>query len=45
VGDLWSLGSHKLLVGDATVGPEVTRLMANDAADLIFTDNALQRRL
>jgi DNA modification methylase len=25
-------------VGDATVGPEVTRLMANDAAGLIFTD-------
>lgn len=38
VGDLWILGSHKLLVGNATVGPEVTRLMANDAADLIFTD-------
>ena len=38
VGDLWILGSHKLLVGDATIDPEVTRLMANDAADLIFTD-------
>ena len=38
VGDLWILGSHRLLVGDATVGAEVTRLMANDAADLIFTD-------
>jgi DNA modification methylase len=38
VGDLWILGNHKLLVGDATVCAEVTRLMANDAADLIFTD-------
>jgi DNA modification methylase len=38
VGDLWSLGSHKLLVNDATLTGEVTRLMANDAADLIFTD-------
>jgi DNA modification methylase len=38
VGDLWILGSHKLLVGDATIDAEVTRLMANDAAGLIFTD-------
>ena len=27
-----------MLVGDATIGAEVTRLMANDAADLFFTD-------
>jgi hypothetical protein len=38
VGDLWILGSHKLLVGNATLSAEVTRLMANDAADLIFSD-------
>jgi len=38
VGDLWILGDHRLLVGDATVGTDVARLMAGDAADLIFTD-------
>jgi DNA modification methylase len=38
IGDLWVLGNHKLLIGDATNGAEVARLMAEDAADLIFTD-------
>jgi DNA modification methylase len=38
IGDLWILGNHKLLVGDATNGADVARLMADDAADLIFTD-------
>ena len=37
-GDLWILGSHKLLVGDATVSGDVARLMAGDTADLVFTD-------
>ena len=37
-GDLWILGNHKLLVGDATDREQVARLMAGDAADLIFTD-------
>jgi len=37
-GDLWVLGNHKFLVGDATSGSDVTRLMAGEAADLIFTD-------
>ena len=36
--DLWILGNHKLLVGDATDREQVARLMAADAADLIFTD-------
>jgi hypothetical protein len=38
VGDFWILGNHKLLVGDATNGADVARLMAGNAADLIFTD-------
>ena len=38
IGDLWVLGNHKLLVGDATNGGDVARLMPGDAADLIFTD-------
>ena len=37
-GDLWILGDHKLLVGDATVPEDVAKLMAGDAADLVFTD-------
>jgi len=37
-GDLWILGDHKLLVGDATNQADVAKLMADDAADLIFTD-------
>jgi len=37
-GDLWCLGEHKLLVGDATDRADVARLMAGEAADLVFTD-------
>jgi DNA modification methylase len=37
-GDLWLLGNHKLLVGDATVQPDVERLMSAESADLVFTD-------
>jgi DNA modification methylase len=31
-------GQHRLLVGDATDPTAVARLMADDSADLIFTD-------
>jgi ParB-like chromosome segregation protein Spo0J len=37
-GDLWILGNHKLLVGDATNRADVEQLMAGEAADLVFTD-------
>ena len=37
-GDLWTLGDHRLLVGDATVALDVQRLMAEDSADLVFSD-------
>jgi DNA modification methylase len=37
-GDLWILGNHRLLCGDATVQADVERLMAGAAADLVFTD-------
>src|ERR1019366_2977853 len=37
-GDLWLLGSHRLLVGDATDQNDVAKLMAGEAADLVFTD-------
>jgi DNA modification methylase len=38
VGDLWLLGNHRLLVGDATDHGDVIKLMAGEAADLVFTD-------
>jgi len=37
-GDLWLLGEHRLLCGDATVIGDVERLMAEEQAVLIFTD-------
>jgi len=36
--DLWNLGDHKLLVGDAAVTADVQRLMGPDAADCAFSD-------
>lgn len=38
LGDLWILDSHRLLVGDSTNPEDVSRLMAGNAADLVFTD-------
>jgi DNA modification methylase len=37
-GDLWILGNHRLLVGDATNQADAARLMAGAPADLVFTD-------
>jgi DNA modification methylase len=37
-GDLWILGNHRLLVGDATHRSAVARLMAGDSVDLVFSD-------
>jgi DNA modification methylase len=37
-GDLWVLGDHRLLCGDATAPADGTKLMAGEAADLVFTD-------
>ena len=36
--DVWHLGDHRVLCGDATVRADVDRLMAGAAADLVFTD-------
>src|SRR5258705_8811134 len=38
LGDLWILGAHRLLVGDATVSADVAKLMAGEVAALVFTD-------
>lgn len=37
-GDLWLLGRHRLLCGDATVVTDVERLMDGAEADMVFTD-------
>jgi len=37
-GDVWSLGRHRLLCGDAQTLHSFERLMAGEKADLVFTD-------
>ena len=38
LGDIWKLGKHKLICGDATNKDTVKILMEDNKADLIFTD-------
>lgn len=38
LGDLYMLGSHRLLCGDSTKAEDVTKVMLTDKADLVFTD-------
>ena len=37
-GDLWLLGRHRVLCGDSTKAEDVSRLMAGNRSDMIFTD-------
>ena len=37
-GDIWIMGQHRLLCGDATVAESYDRLMQGDTADMVFTD-------
>ena len=37
-GDLWSLGRHRVLCGDARSRDDVATVMQGEAADLVFTD-------
>jgi len=37
-GDLWLLGSHRVLCGDSTKEEDVERLMDGGKADMVFTD-------
>ena len=37
-GDVWDLGPHRLVCGDATVEDDVTNLMGTDRADMVFID-------
>ena len=38
-GDLWLLGEHKVLCGDATKKEDVEQLMDGQKADMVFTDS------
>ena len=38
LGDLWRLGRHRLLCGDATKSQSFERLMAGERAQMVFTD-------
>ena len=37
-GDIWQLGNHKLLCGDATNADDIKRLMGDKLAHMVFTD-------
>ena len=37
-GDVWLLGRHRLMCGDATVIADVEKLMGGKQADMVFTD-------
>jgi DNA modification methylase len=38
VGDLWNLGEHRLLCGDATRSEDMARVLEGNACDMVFTD-------
>ena len=44
-GDLWVLGNHRLLCGDATVLADVERVLGGQLADMTLHRSSLQRRL
>lgn len=37
-GEIWQLGSHRLMCGDSTNAEDVARLMGEERADMVFTD-------
>ena len=37
-GDIWQLGTHRLMCGDSTKSEEISRLMDGKKADLVHTD-------
>ena len=38
IGDIWIMGDHRLICGDSTSKEHMHKLMANDLADMTFTD-------
>ena len=43
-GDLWTLGNHRLLCGDATVLADVEHVLGGQLADMTWTRSSVQRR-
>jgi DNA modification methylase len=37
-GDLWLMGEHRLLCGDSLSAVDISRLIGNEPADVVFTD-------
>lgn len=37
-GDVWTMGNHRLLCGDSTIGADVDKLMNGREANMVFTD-------
>lgn len=37
-GDIWVMGKHRLLCGDATIAESYARLLQGELADMVFTD-------
>lgn len=37
-GDLWKLGDHYVLCGDATILTDIEKVMQGQLADMVFTD-------
>jgi DNA modification methylase len=44
-GDLWILGSHRLLCGDARINADYARLLEGENADLVLTDSPFNVRI
>ena len=38
IGDVWVLGQHKLLCGDAQLKSNIDQLVGADQIDMVFTD-------
>jgi DNA modification methylase len=38
LGDIWHIGPHRLICGDATLGATYERLLAGERAQMVFTD-------
>jgi len=38
LGEIYQLGNHRLMCGDATIKEDVNKLMNNQKADMVFTD-------
>ena len=38
LGDIWEIGPHRLICGDSTLSSTYSSLLADDRADMIFTD-------